>query len=191
MENQISQQKYNILALDDEQLILMMISACLKDTQYQVTISDRAENALETFKQKEFDAIITDIMMDSIDGFMFRDMVRSLNPRIPIIFFTSLIDDINNSLIQRILNDNYSYYINKNFSRKLLLEKLDQIVTSYRAQNELIQLNQRVEKDMEMATEVQQTVLPPWIYLDDNCEFSYIYRPYFKISGDLFGQIPI
>ena len=142
MENQISQQKYNILALDDEQLILMMIAACLKDTQYQVTISDRAENALETFKQKEFAAIITDIMMDSIDGFMFRDMVRSLNPRIPIIFFTSLIDDINNSLIQRILNDNYSYYINKSFSRKLLLEKLDQIVTSYRAQNELMQLNQ-------------------------------------------------
>ena len=142
MENQISQQKYNILALDDEQLILMMIAACLKDTQYRVTISDRAENALETFKQKEFDAIITDIMMDSIDGFMFRDMVRSLNPRIPIIFFTSLIDDINNSLIQRILNDNYSYYINKSFSRKLLLEKLDQIVTSYRAQNELMQLNQ-------------------------------------------------
>ena len=42
-----------------------------------------------------------------------------------------------------------------------------------------------------MATEVQQTVLPPWIYLDNNCEFSYIYRPYFKISGDLFDWFPL
>ncbi len=190
MDNSASQ-KYNILVLDDEQLILMTVGACLRDSPYQVTTANNAEKALEIFKGKRFDAIISDIMMDPVDGFTFRDMVRNYNARIPIIFFTSLMDDINSSLIQRVMSDNYSYYINKNFSRKALLEKLDQVVHAYQAQTEIFQLNQRMEKDLELATQVQRSMLPAWVCIDKKYEYSYTYKPYFKISGDLFEWFPL
>lgn len=187
----MSDRKYNILVLDDEKFILLTVAACLKTGPYQVTTADRAEDALNAFKQKRFDAILSDIMMDSVDGFRFRDMIRNYNKRIPIIFLTSLMDDIDNSLINRIMKDNYSYYLNKNFTRASLLEKLDQVVKTYQAQNEISQLEKKIESDLELATEVQTAMLPPWVHFTDTYLFSFVYRPLFKISGDLFEWIPI
>lgn len=187
----MSDRKYSVLVLDDEKFILLTVAACLKSGPYQVTTCDRAEEALNAFKQKKFDAILSDIMMDSVDGFRFRDMIRNYNKRIPIIFLTSLMDDIDNSLINRIMKDNYSYYLNKNFTRSSLLEKLDQVVKTYQAQNEISQLEKKIESDLELATQVQNAMLPPWIRFTDSYVFSYIYRPLFKISGDLIEWIPI
>lgn len=130
-------------------------------------------------------------MMDSVDGFKFRDMIRNYNKRIPIIFLTSLMDDIDNSLINQIMKDSYSYYLNKNFTRTSLLEKLDQVVRAYQAQNEISQLEKKIESDLELAAQVQTAMLPPWIRFTECYEFSFIYRPLFKISGDLFEWIPI
>ena len=124
----MSDRKYNVLVLDDEKFILLTVAACLKEGAYQVTTADHAEEALEAFKRKRYDAVLSDIMMDSVDGFKFREMIRSYNKRVPIIFLTSLMDDIDNSLITQIMKDNYSYYLNKNFTRASLLEKLEQVV---------------------------------------------------------------
>lgn len=101
----MSDRKYNVLVLDDEKFILLTVSACLKNGPFQVTTADHAEQALDAFKQKRFDAVLSDIMMDSVDGFKFRDMIRNYNKRIPIIFLTSLMDDIDNSLINQIMKD--------------------------------------------------------------------------------------
>ena len=187
----MSDRKYNVLVLDDEKFILLTVSACLKNGPFQVTTADHAEQALDAFKQKRFDAVLSDIMMDSVDGFKFRDMIRNYNKRIPIIFLTSLMDDIDNSLINQIMKDSYSYYLNKNFTRTSLLEKLDQVVRAYQAQNEISQLEKKIESDLELATQVQTAMLPPWIRFTECYEFSFIYRPLFKISGDLFEWIPI
>ena len=75
----MSDRRYNVLVLDDEKFILLTVAACLKTGPYQVTTADRAEEALNAFKQKRFDAILSDIMMDSVDGFRFRDMIRNYN----------------------------------------------------------------------------------------------------------------
>ena len=187
----MSDRKYNVLVLDDEKFILLTVAACLKSGPYVVTTAERAEDALNAFKQKHFDAILSDIMMDSVDGFRFRDMIRNYNKRIPIIFLTSLMDDIDNSLINRIMKDSYSYYLNKSFTRSGLLEKLDQAVKTYQAQNEISQLEKKIESDLELATQVQNAMLPPWVHFTDSYLFSFIYRPLFKISGDLFEWIPI
>ncbi|MDR0931671.1 MAG: SpoIIE family protein phosphatase [Victivallales bacterium] len=187
----MSEHKYNVLVLDDEKFILLTVAACLKEGDYQVTTSDHAEEALEAFKAKRYDAILSDIMMDSVDGFKFREMIRSYNKRVPIIFLTSLMDDIDNSLITRIMKDNYSYYLNKNFTRASLLDKLDQVVQAYQAQNEISQLEQKIESDLELATQVQIAMLPSWLQYTESYEFSFIYRPLFKISGDLFEWIPL
>jgi len=187
----MNDRKYNVLVLDDEKFILLTVAACLKTGPYQVTTADCAEDALAAFKQKRFDAVLSDIMMDSVDGFRFRDMIRNYNKRVPVIFLTSLMDDIDNSLINRIMRDNYSYYLNKNFTRTSLLEKLDQVVKTYQAQNEISQLEKKIESDLELATQVQTAMLPPWVHFTDYYMFSFIYRPLFKISGDLFEWIPI
>ena len=58
----MSDRRYNVLVLDDEKFILLTVAACLKTGPYQVTTADRAEDALNAFKQKRFDAILSDIM---------------------------------------------------------------------------------------------------------------------------------
>jgi len=187
----MEKQQYNILVLDDEKFILFTVSACLKSTQFQTETATTAAAALELFRKKKFDAVISDIMMDSVDGFMFRDMIRKYDKQIPIIFLTSLVDDIDNTLMAQIMKDHYSYYLGKNFDRTALIEKLDQAVQAYNAQNAILLLEKKFEKDLELATQVQSAMLPPWVQFGKNYEFSYLYKPLYKISGDIFEWIPL
>ena len=81
-----------ILVVDDEKLVRMVISAKLKQAGYSCVAQGDVESAVAELKQdpKGFSAIITDIMMGEMDGFVFRDIVRGIAPKIPVFFLTAL-----------------------------------------------------------------------------------------------------
>ena len=69
-----------ILVVDDEKLVRMVISAKLKQAGYECVSVGDVESAVTALKKepKAFSAIITDIMMGEMDGFVFRDIVRGI-----------------------------------------------------------------------------------------------------------------
>ena len=85
----MDQKQPNILVLDDERFILVTVKSCLKGENFNVITADNVQLALSEFKRGNFDVIVTDILMSSIDGFKFRDLIREYNKTVPIVFLTS------------------------------------------------------------------------------------------------------
>lgn len=81
-----------ILVVDDEKLIRLTISAKLKSVGYVPISVGTVEEALSVLREerKSIRAIMTDIMMGDMDGFVFRDIVRGIDSTLPIFFMTAL-----------------------------------------------------------------------------------------------------
>jgi sigma-B regulation protein RsbU (phosphoserine phosphatase) len=180
----MANQTYKVLAVDDEKFSLVLLESCLRNEHYHLTTCDNALAAVQEFKAQDFDVILLDVMLGSIDGFEVRKLIREYNQKIPIIFLTSLLDDINSSLINRISDDQYSYYLNKSFQKKQLMEKIDHAVRVYREESDAARFYKRLNDDLLLACEVQRVLLPPWCALNQHMLTSYLYEPYFRISGD-------
>ncbi|NMA21151.1 MAG: SpoIIE family protein phosphatase [Lentisphaerae bacterium] len=187
----MTNKKYNILVLDDERFILVTVKACLRGENFNVVTVDNVQDALYEFKQGSFDLIITDILMSSIDGFKFRDLIRGYNKRIPIIFLTSLLDDIDNSLLSRITQDQYSYYLNKTFTKKTLLEIIRLALANYKSVDDVTVLQRSIDEDLTLASQVQRMMLPNWCLVSKAYSACYLYEPMYKVSGDLFEWLEL
>lgn len=83
---------YSILLVDDEELIRKTISFNLKSKGYDVTMAESGEEALELFKTENdsqgFDLVITDLMMEGIDGIEVLKNVKKLRQDTMVIIVT-------------------------------------------------------------------------------------------------------
>lgn len=80
--------EYKILLVDDDPFILMGIGKNLEMNGYQVITAKSGEDALGLFNKNDFDLVITDLIMDDIDGLQVLQKVKALNPQIMVIILT-------------------------------------------------------------------------------------------------------
>ncbi len=59
---------YSILLVDDEEIIRRTLSLDLKDAGYEVTQAASGEEAIARLKERKFEMVITDLMMEGLDG---------------------------------------------------------------------------------------------------------------------------
>ena len=79
---------YSILLVDDDLLILKGISNNLKRKGYHVTEADSGERAVELLEQFSFDLVLTDLVMEQIDGIRVLKKAKELNSEIMVIILT-------------------------------------------------------------------------------------------------------
>jgi DNA-binding response OmpR family regulator len=113
------------LVVDDENDILEMTSIMLSSAGYDVMTASDGETALELVKNNKIDIVILDAVMPGMHGL---DVCRALkrNPAtkvIPVIIFSALGTGVDMMLDER---DKAEAYISKPFTRKILLEKVQQ-----------------------------------------------------------------
>jgi len=136
-----------------------------------------------------FDAILSDVMMGEIDGFAFRDMVRQVDPKVPIVFVTSVVNDYGNWLLDKISSDVRSYFVGKGMSREQLQLRLRQIIDSNRSEDESERILNTYNSSLEMASVVQHSLLPQWTAAEKSYHYGVAWNPYEKVSGDLYEWI--
>lgn len=94
--NQLSMEKNMkpILVIDDEEMYRSTISSVLRQSGYSVLEANDGEKGLEIVQSQPVELIISDVMMDNLDGFGFIERVRMdpANSTIPFIFVTGLSD---------------------------------------------------------------------------------------------------
>ena len=118
-----------IALVDDDQNILVSLSATLIDEGYEVdTYSDGAE-ALVGLSKKRTDLAILDIKMPRMDGIQLLTELRRTD-RLPVIFLTSKDDEVDEVMGLRLGADDY---IKKPFSQRLLLERIRSVLRRYEA----------------------------------------------------------
>ena len=78
-----------ILVVEDDTRLKQIVCSHLIDNGFDATGCLNAREAYDIMYDRQFDLIVSDIMMPEIDGFEFADTVRELDKTIPILFMTA------------------------------------------------------------------------------------------------------
>lgn len=122
---------YNILVVDDEEMIRKLIKKYAEFEGHMVTEATDGMDAVQKFKDGTFDIIIMDIMMPELDGFSACREIRK-NSDVPIIMLSARgeeYDKINGFEIG--IDD----YVVKPFSPKELMLRIDAIMKRTKEKN--------------------------------------------------------
>jgi DNA-binding response OmpR family regulator len=79
---------YDLLLVDDDPLILKTLGESLETQGYYVTMLDSGKKAVKAINEKNFDLIITDLVMDSVDGISVLKHAKDKNPDTAVIVLT-------------------------------------------------------------------------------------------------------
>ena len=187
-----SRYEIKILVVDDEKLIRITLGAKLKKVGYIPVAAASVEEAVAELKKapSSFSAIITDIMMGEMDGFMFRDIVRGIAPKIPIFFLTALDPEEGGGFLKRIMDDAISYYLPKAVSTETLLKRVRQVIASHRVEMFIQSRMDEDRKSLELASHIQRSLLPVRAIITPRGFYTTYWRPMDAVSGDLFEAVP-
>jgi DNA-binding response OmpR family regulator len=103
-----------ILLVDDEQAVQTLLTYPLRKDGYDVVPATTGQEALERFRDGEFDLVVLDVMLPQVDGF---EVCRALRARssVPIIMLTAKAEEFDKVLGLELGADDY---ITKPFSMR-------------------------------------------------------------------------
>ena len=81
-------EKYSILLVDDDPFILEGIGADLESQGFHITEADSGDKALDMLNAGSFDVVITDLVMENIDGIQVLKKTKNLHPETMVIILT-------------------------------------------------------------------------------------------------------
>ncbi len=83
-----------ILLVDDNELGLAARKALLEEQGYTVSTATSGEAAVELFRHKPFDIVITDFRMPGMNGIELIRQIRSEKPEVPIILLSGFVQPL-------------------------------------------------------------------------------------------------
>jgi two-component system cell cycle response regulator len=132
-----------ILLVDDEAFYLQLFSDFLATRRYYVQTATSGEEALARLQKERFDILITDLLMEGMDGLVLTEKVRSNYPWVDIVVVTQR-DDVR--LAVRSMKMGVFEYLIKPVDRDELLLTLDRLLERRRL---LDQQNKLIDESME------------------------------------------
>jgi len=187
-------EKTKILVIDDERLIRLTLNAKLRLIGYTAVCVASIPEAVVLLNDggyRHFKAIITDIMMGDMDGFVFRDVVRGMDETMPIFFMTALDPEEGSGFLKRIMEDSYSFYLPKSIKPDLLLKRVQSIVDSRRVEELTKAKDREVMESLTLGAHLQRKMLPPRIQITDTDFYTFLWKPKDIVSGDLLEVMPL
>jgi len=152
---------HTIMVIEDNDDMRMYITSILRE-KYKVIALSSATHALEKIKEVHIHLIVSDIMMEEMDGFAFLHALKQLpiEEHIPLIFLTAR--DFEEDKI-RSLREGAIHYLTKPFSPEILLAIIE---SSIQHETSLIHSNmQKIKKEVD-------TILDKDSYISNKKRFS-------------------
>jgi CheY-like chemotaxis protein len=84
----VAVQTHRILTVDDDDIILCLLTEILTGAGYEITTAVDGREALELIEHEQFDLIISDIVMPDMNGFDVLKAALENDPEYPVIMFT-------------------------------------------------------------------------------------------------------
>ncbi|NSW92744.1 MAG: response regulator [Firmicutes bacterium] len=122
----------NILLVDDDADCLDGLVTVLEPAGHQCDMFTVPEKALESYQQKQYDTVITDLKMPGLSGIEVLKKVRSINPEAKVIITTGYGDA--ETVITALNNGVYAFF-DKPIETKDLMETLEKIERDQRVKN--------------------------------------------------------
>jgi YesN/AraC family two-component response regulator len=99
--------KYKILLVDDDSLILEALCDALEGQGYYVMTADNGSDALKIIEKSDFDIVITDLVMDEVDGAKVLKESKLKNPETRVMILTGYGDLTSAIDVLRLEADDY------------------------------------------------------------------------------------
>lgn len=183
-----SDAKKKILIVDDEPVNIFVLKKMLSKDEFEIDSYPNAKKAIDAVMVNEYDAVLMDLMMPDMSGFEACTRICEMKPYLPIIVLTAMIDD---QSIEKSFKSGAVDYIKKPLEEVDLFSRLNNAIRLKKSEERYVKMYTEMIEDLNMASEIQTGLLPPWIFCDGNMIASSLYEPSHKIGGDLFDIIPI
>ena len=179
-----------ILIVDDTPLNIGVISGALKDS-YKTKVATTGEKALALASAEEKpDLILLDIMMPGMDGYEVCSRLKAdpATSEIPIIFLTgqtSAEDETRGFEVGAV------DYVHKPFSPAVVKARVRSHILLREARAQLACQLQALNTELEMARQIQLSILPHSIPKLTGLDIAAHYLPMTSVAGDFYDFIQI
>lgn len=95
MRDNTTAPKLRVLLIDDDQTCLDVLSQTLNLFDYSNQIFTNPREAIEAFRLKKFDVVVTDYKMPEMTGIEVLKLIQSIDPDTPVIILTGFADTSN------------------------------------------------------------------------------------------------
>lgn len=179
-----------ILVVDDTPLNISVITAALKDT-YRTKVATNGAKALAIATADEKpDLILLDVMMPEMDGY---EVCRRLKAdpatrEIPVIFLTAqteVEDEMHGFEVGAV------DYVHKPFSPPVMKARVNTHLALRETREKLAQRLLAIQKELETARLIQQSILPETVPQIDGLDIAARYIPMASVAGDFYDFIVI
>lgn len=178
-----------ILIAEDHPTSRKLLQAMLKKN-YTVIAGASGEEAVELARVHQPDLVLLDIEMPGMDGFQALDKLRNgiISPTVPVIFLTAREDTESRD---KGLTAGAVDYITKPYDKHELAIKVKNHLALYEARKEIERTNRIMAQEMEMASQLQRSLLPQSFPPSDRVCFSVVYEPSTQAGGDFYDVIAL
>ena len=151
-----------ILIVDDEPDITHLFENFLSDLGYQIFTAITPEDAIELFKQEDFDVAVLDINMPRISGLKLLEQFKQTNPELIVIMVSAIQDtDI---VVKCIQHGAYDYLAKPIIDLNQLQIRISRGLSEKRIRSENIALRKELKRhtdylDIEAHSAVMQRIL--------------------------------
>ncbi len=139
-----------ILIVDDEEIIVRLLSMSLRSDGYETVTANSGEQGLEVFKSESPDIVVTDIKMPGMDGLELLKKIKEIDPEKEVIIVTGH-GDIDSTITA--LQHGASDFINKPVRDEALAIALDRAKTKIAIREKLEEYTENLEIKIAEATE--------------------------------------
>jgi PAS domain S-box-containing protein len=138
-----------VLIVDDEQGFRRSIQQFLKKEGHKVAAADSAEKALEILKEREFDVVVTDIVMPRVNGMDLLKSIKESRPNIPVIIMTG--EPTVDTAIKAVQAEAFDYLV-KPFSREDICKTVRNAANQKALEDENRQYREHMEELVQERT---------------------------------------
>jgi serine phosphatase RsbU (regulator of sigma subunit) len=180
--------KRTLLLVDDTPANIQMAQSILKD-DYKIRIATSGAKALELIKAGPFpDLILLDVMMPEMDGYEVCAQLKAApeTREIPVLFLTGKTDVEDET---RGFQVGAVDYIHKPFSPAIVKARVRTHLMLRDARAQLARQLDALNRELEMARQIQLSILPQEIPAVDGLNIAARYVPMSSVAGDFYDFI--
>jgi len=121
------EQGYNILIVDDHQLIIDGLTGILKEEKLIGSIQSaiNGQEAIERVMNNDIDCVLMDINMPLVNGYEATKIIKKQKPHIKVVIISMLSDD---RVIEKLLKTGADAFMVKDIDRRELLEVIEKVM---------------------------------------------------------------
>ena len=140
-----------VLVVDDDTAVQTMIAVALERHGYAVELAGGGREALSALEMNTFNLVLTDVVMQDIDGIALLDRIHALQPNLPVVMVTA-VHDIGVAIESMRLGA-YDYLL-KPFEQEQLIGTVERALSHRQALEETQNYHQSLEEMVRARTEL-------------------------------------